>query len=430
MPIAATNHSVAAVVSPRTESPCRMIAPAPRKPMPLTICAAMRVGSNTSPLGVEKDQSDHAYAETIVNSAEPTDTSRCVRNPAPRSRSSRSNPIAPPSSAARPSRQARSTKVSSGKRVRLRLRDPLDPTRCELEQLVEELARERRSFCRCLNLDEAPVARHHDVHVGLRRRVLRVLEVQHRLAVDDPDRHRGDRVGEDAQEAEAVERAVRGDVRTRDRGAARAAVCLEHVAVEPHRSLAERFEVDDGTERAADQPLDLDGPPTLLPARRLALHALAGRRRQQRVLGGHPTAPAALQPARDLLLDHRGAEHLRLPLREEDGAVRLLEVVELERERAELVGAPAFPHAATPSSSVSATCSTAAIGSCRNRAPVSRNVSGDPVVRNLYAPSRSASFSMPLRASVSATSRAVSSAEKTSVTSRPKTRCRIGLMIG
>ena len=46
------------------------------------------------------------------------------------------------------------------------------------------------------------------------------------------------------------------------------------------------------------------------------------------------------------------------------------------------------------------------------------------------APSRPGSFSMPLRASVSATSRAVSSAEKTSVTSRPKTRWKIGRISG
>jgi hypothetical protein len=43
--MAATTQSVAAVVSPRTERPWRMIAPAPRKPMPVTICAAIRVGS-------------------------------------------------------------------------------------------------------------------------------------------------------------------------------------------------------------------------------------------------------------------------------------------------------------------------------------------------------------------------------------------------
>ena len=41
-------------------------------------------------------------------------------------------------------------------------------------------------------------------------------------------------------------------------------------------------------------------------------------------------------------------------------------------------------------------------------------------------PSRARSFSIPLRASVSATSRAVSSAEKTSVTPRPKTRSKHG----
>ena len=62
--------------------------------------------------------------------------------------------------------------------------------------------------------------------------------------------------------------------------------------------------------------------------------------------------------------------------------------------------------------------------------PISRKSSGSPVVRKRYDPSRPASFSIPFRASVSATSRAVSSAEKTSVTPRPKTRCRIGRMSG
>ncbi len=45
MPIAATIQRLAAVVSPRTETPWRRIAPAPRKPTPVTICAAIRVGS-------------------------------------------------------------------------------------------------------------------------------------------------------------------------------------------------------------------------------------------------------------------------------------------------------------------------------------------------------------------------------------------------
>ena len=45
MPIAATAQMVAAVVSPRTRSLRRKIVPAPRKPMPVTICAATREGS-------------------------------------------------------------------------------------------------------------------------------------------------------------------------------------------------------------------------------------------------------------------------------------------------------------------------------------------------------------------------------------------------
>ena len=60
MPIAATTQSPAAVVSPRMESPWRMIAPAPRKPIPVTIWAAMRVGSKTTPERVEKPKSVQA----------------------------------------------------------------------------------------------------------------------------------------------------------------------------------------------------------------------------------------------------------------------------------------------------------------------------------------------------------------------------------
>ena len=224
-----------------------------------------------------------------------------------------------------------------------------------------------------------PSPGHHDVHVGLGGRVLGVLEVEERLAVDDPDRDGGDRPGERLREAELVERAARGDVRAGDRRAARAAVGLQHVAVEPDRPLAERLEVDHAAERAADQPLDLDRAAALLAARRLASDAIAGRRGQQRVLGRHPALALVAKPARDLVVDHRRAEHLRLALRPQHAAVRLLEVVELDRQRPKLVGAAALPHA-TRSSSSSSTCSTSRIGSCRKRAPVSRKTSGSPVV--------------------------------------------------
>src|SRR6266550_1516688 len=433
MPIAATSQSDAAVVSPRTERPWRMIAPAPRKPIPVTICAAMRVGSTLAPKLLKP------YAETSVKSAEPTQTTRCVRSPACRSRSSRSSPMAPPRAAATKRRSSTSGQPIVGgttialreltrDRLCLQRRDLADPGRREREQLVERLSLERVALGRRLHLDEAPVAGHHDVHVGVGARVLAVVEVEQGCALHDADRDGGDRVPERAREAEAVERAHRGDVCAADRRAARPAVGLEDVAVEPQRPLAECLEVGDRAHGAADQPLDLDRPPLLLAARSLPLDALPGRRRQERVLRRDPAAALLAEPARHLLLDHRRAEHLRPPLRDHDRAVRVLEVVGLEGDPAELVRLPpalARAHAVAPSSVATVTCSTSRTGSWRKRRPSSRKASGSPVVRKRYAPWRLRSFSTPLRASVSATSRAVSSAEKTSVTSRPKTRSKI-----
>src|SRR5438132_542425 len=438
MPIAAATQSVAAVVSPRTERPWRMIAPAPRKPMPVTICAAIRVGSARMTWSPLSRKPRKPYAETIVNSAEPTQTRMCVRSPASRSRSSRSKPIAPPSPAATASRARLSAHVRCGSTLskrslegaELRLRDLVDPDGRELEQLVEQRARERIALRRRLHLDEPAVAGHHDVHVDLRRRVLRVVDVEQRRSVDDCHRHRGDRAGQSLAEPEPLERAARRDVRAGNRGAARAAVGLQDVAVEVDRPLPQRLEIGDGADRAADQPLDLDRAPALPSPARLALGSLARGGREERILRGHPAAAGIAQPAWHALLDRRRAQHLRLSLRPEHAAVRLFQVVDDDLEQAQFVRAATVGPHATTSRSESATCSTSPIGSCRKRVPTTRNDSGSPVVRNRYAPSRDASFSIPLRASVSATSRAVSSAEKTSVTSRPKTRWKIGRISG
>src|ERR671935_1217634 len=251
MPIAATTQSVAAVVSPRTDSPWRMIAPAPRKPIPVTICAAMRVGSARMTLWPDVRNAWKPYAETIVNRAEPSATSKCVRRPASRSRSSRSIPISPPSAAASASRSSDSSQLSVGIALDascsngffLRGGELLDPGRRELEQLVEREPAERRLLRRRLHLDERPLARRDDVHVHLRRRVLRVVEIEQRDAADDADRHRRNRAGQRLRQAEAVERPPRRDICARDRGAPRAAVRLQHVAVDPERALAERVEV-------------------------------------------------------------------------------------------------------------------------------------------------------------------------------------------
>src|SRR3954471_5146573 len=175
MPIPATSQSVAAVVRPRTDNPWRMMAPAPRKPIPLTICAAIRVGSvrtSTPPLVTN---SLNPYAETSVKSADPTQTTRCVRNPACRSRSSRSRPMAPPSAAATKRRSSPSAqpivaapttalRELTRDRLCLQRRDLADPGGRELEQLVERLARERVALGGRLKFEQAGGARHHERH--------------------------------------------------------------------------------------------------------------------------------------------------------------------------------------------------------------------------------------------------------------------------
>ena len=62
----------------------------------------------------------------------------------------------------------------------------------ERQQVVEVGARERRALGGRLDLDEAAVAGHDDVGVDLGGRVLRVVEVEQRHAVDDAARDGGD----------------------------------------------------------------------------------------------------------------------------------------------------------------------------------------------------------------------------------------------
>src|SRR6266480_4459332 len=185
--------------------------------------------------------------------------------PASRSRTSRSTPTAAPRPAATTRRRNASQPPSAGTllarsidRFLLRRRQLVDAVGGEIEQIVEAVAVERRALRRRLHLHEPTVARHHDVQVDIRARVLDVVEVEQRVTVDDADGDGGDGAGERLREPEPVERALSGDVRAADRRAAGAAVGLEDVAVEVHGSLAERLEVDDGANGAADQALDLD----------------------------------------------------------------------------------------------------------------------------------------------------------------------------
>ena len=103
---------------------------------------------------------------------------------------------------------------------------------------------------------------------------------------------------------------MRGDEGAGDRRRARAAVGLEHVAVERDRSLAEGREIEDAAQRPADEALDLLRATALLAARRLAVAARVRRPRQHAVLGRQPALAAAALVRRHLLLDRSGAQDL------------------------------------------------------------------------------------------------------------------------
>src|SRR6478672_1185803 len=183
--------------------------------MPVTTCAAIRLGSVVTP---PLAKSSNPYAPTIVKRAEPSETSMCVRSPAAFSSSSRSRPIAAPRPAAAARRNSTSSQSSEGisatrriHRQLLCLSDPRDPLVSELEQLLQLVAPERLALRRRLYLDQPVIAGDHHVEVDVRARVLDVVQVEEQLSADDPERDRGNRARHRLREAEPVERPPRGD---------------------------------------------------------------------------------------------------------------------------------------------------------------------------------------------------------------------------
>ena len=163
---------------------------------------------------------------------------------------------------------------------------------------------ERLALGGALHLDERAVAGHHDVHVGLGADVLLVGQVEPRLAVDDarptppppsrsaarPSAHPWPRRCATASASATYAPVI-------------AAVRVPPSACSTSQSSTmvfspERLVVDDGAQRAADQPRDLVGAAADPALDRLAVGAGVGRARQHRVLRRHPAEAAVLAPAR------------------------------------------------------------------------------------------------------------------------------------
>ena len=93
---------------------------------------------------------------------------------------------------------------------------------------------------------------------------------------------------------------------------ARAAVRLQHIAVERDGALAQRGEIGDRAQRAADQPLDFLRAAALLALGRLARRARMRGARQHAVFGGDPALVLAAQEAGHAFFDAGGAQHPRV----------------------------------------------------------------------------------------------------------------------
>src|SRR5690606_3974840 len=129
-----------------------------------------------------------------------------------------------------------------------------------------------------------------------------------------------------------------GDIGTGDRGGARAAVGLQHVAVEGDGAFAQRVAIDAGAQAAADQALDLERAPALLAARSLAVATGVGRARQHAVFGRDPARALAAQEAGDPVLDAGRAQHPGFAECHQHRALRMARESALDAHLAHLVG--------------------------------------------------------------------------------------------
>src|SRR5450830_365622 len=209
---------------------------------------------------------------------------------------------------------------------------------------VQVFRLERRAFGGALDFDETTGAGHDDVQVGLGCRVFQVVQVEHRLALVHAHRYRGDHLLERATALQAatlldhrqgVDQSNHGAGDGRGAGAA---VGLDHIAVDIQGHIAQLGHVQRGTQRTADQALDLQGPAALLAAAGLTLVTLAGGARQHAVLGGQPTLALALEETRYAVLDTDRADHFGITKLDQYGSLGVFGVVAGDADRAKLIG--------------------------------------------------------------------------------------------
>src|SRR5579883_632086 len=193
-----------------------------------------------------------------------------------------------------------------------------------------------------LDLDDAAPSGQDKFRIGLCRRVLGIVEVEHGGALADSARDRRYRVQERygrkrAHGDELSQRPVKRHVAAGDRRGARTAIGLEHVAIDADLALTQRGEVGYRPQAAPDEPLDLLGAAALLAACGFPVGAGMRGAGQHAVFGGNPAPSRVAQEGRHLLLHACGAEDVGVAEPGEAGALGIFGKTRLQAYRAQLV---------------------------------------------------------------------------------------------
>src|SRR3954447_11237673 len=177
----------------------------------------------------------------------------------------------------------------------------------------------------------------------MRARILLVIEVEARHALDDAAGNRRDViaqwiVADDRAPPHPAETIVQGHPGPRDRGCARPTVSLDDIAIDCDLTFAKRGQVHHRPQRTADQALDFlcaaGGP----AARRFTARPGVRCARQHRIFRRDPAAALAPQPHRRLVFQRGGAENMRLAEFHQARALGIARNFAFERNGTQFIG--------------------------------------------------------------------------------------------
>ena len=112
---------------------------------------------------------------------------------------------------------------------------------------------------------------------------------------------------------QSLERQAEGDERSGNRGGARPAIGLNHIAIDPDGALAQLLQIGDRAQRSSDEPLNFLRPSTLLAPRRFASRAGQGRAGKHAILAGNPSLARVAQKHGNGFFHRGGADDASVP---------------------------------------------------------------------------------------------------------------------